>query len=75
MNPEFSSESLDRIKKIEQLRALGINPYAQKYDRTHHIAEISVVPHTESLRTIEEIIPAPKTPYSIAGRIVLSRSF
>jgi lysyl-tRNA synthetase class 2 len=75
MNPEFSSESLDRIKKIEQLRALGINPYAQKYDRTHHIAEISVAPHTEWLRTIEEIIPAPKTTYSLAGRITLSRSF
>jgi lysyl-tRNA synthetase class II len=47
MNPEFSSESLDRIKKIEQLRALGINPYAQKYDRTHRIADISIAPHTE----------------------------
>lgn len=82
----YSTETLDRIKKIERIRALGVNPYATKYDLSHQIGQIiSLYPsnidptiqdsNTPRLRSIEEIIPAPTRDITIAGRIMLHRSF
>lgn len=38
--PSYSTESLDRIKKLERIRALGVNPFATRYDTTHQIGQI-----------------------------------
>jgi lysyl-tRNA synthetase class II len=38
--PDYSSETLDRIKKLERIRSLGVNPFATKFDSTHQISDI-----------------------------------
>ena len=38
--PNYSTETLDRIKKLERIRSLGVNPYATKFDMTHQIGQI-----------------------------------
>lgn len=39
-SPDYSTETLDRIKKLERIRALGVNPFATKFDTTHNIGNI-----------------------------------
>ena len=54
----------ERLKKLEKLRELGINPYPSKSHRTHKIAEI--------LNNFERLKNQTVT---IAGRIIAIRSF
>ena len=53
----------ERIRKLNEFRKLGINPYPYSFDRTHHAAEIL---------TKYKLKPEEKTEdtVSIAGRIV-----
>lgn len=83
-NPNYSTETLDRIKKLERIRTLGVNPYATRFDATHQIAQIiSKYPsnidiengESSQFRSVEEVILAPVSTISIAGRVVLHRSF
>ncbi len=37
----YSNETLDRIKKLERIRSLGVNPYATRYNITSPIVSIS----------------------------------
>ncbi len=67
------SEYEVRKQKVETLRSLGINPYAQKYDKTSMISDL-LGKEGESFRDVEEIIPAPKNQYKTAGRLTLFRS-
>jgi lysyl-tRNA synthetase class 2 len=78
----FSPETIDRIKKLERIKALGINPFATKFDSTSRIDGITknYIPKLEEgevspFRDIETIIPEPKSSVRIAGRVLLHRSF
>jgi lysyl-tRNA synthetase class 2 len=51
-----------RIQKLEELRKMGINPYGQKYDRTHNCIEIK-----EKFEELEG------KDTSVAGRIMAIR--
>jgi lysyl-tRNA synthetase class 2 len=80
--PNYSTETLDRIKKLERIRTLGINPFATKYDSTHQIGQIlsnypSKIEEGEvsKFRNIEEVIPSPTSEVALAGRVMLHRSF
>ncbi len=44
----YSTETLDRIKKLERIRALGVNPFATKFDMTHSIGTI-LAKHTPKI--------------------------
>ena len=79
---DYSTETLDRIRKLERIRALGVNPFATKFDTTHPIGEIlskqkAKIEEGERspFRPIEEIIPSPMSDVAIAGRVMLHRSF
>lgn len=82
--PDYSTETLDRIKKLERINALGINPFATRFDTTHLIKEINATysakintenGETSPFRSVEEVILAPTADIAIAGRVVLHRSF
>jgi lysyl-tRNA synthetase class 2 len=84
--PNYSNETLDRIKKLDRIRSLGVNPYATKFDTTHQIGHIlqmypsSIDPTLQhsnppTFRPVEEVIATPKSTISIAGRVMLHRSF
>jgi lysyl-tRNA synthetase class 2 len=68
-----------RKQKIQTLRTLGINPFVQRRDKKYSIWSLltsSVIPAQAGiypLRTIEEILQWPTTPYSTAGRLMLKR--
>lgn len=78
----YSIETLDRIKKLERIRALGINPFAVRFNASEQIGDI-LKKYSSSLkdgetspfRDIETIIPKPKKSVAIAGRVMLHRSF
>jgi len=58
-----------RLEKVEQLRHLGFNPYAYRWESTHHAAELQE--KFADLPTGEEI----DLEVAIAGRILLRRVF
>ncbi|MDR3168263.1 MAG: hypothetical protein LBU27_00420 [Candidatus Peribacteria bacterium] len=68
------SERDVRIQKITRMKQLGIVPFAQSYDKTHLIADITKQYEHADLRDIETIIPHPEVQVSTAGRMMLYRS-
>jgi lysyl-tRNA synthetase class 2 len=65
----WPAESAERLERARALRARGINPYPNRYDRTHGLAEI-VAAHGE--RTLEEL-EALDLSVRIAGRVMTQR--
>lgn len=37
----YSTETVDRIKKLDRIRSLGVNPFATKFNTTSPIASIT----------------------------------
>ncbi len=65
----MTEQELFRLKKVEELRELGVDPFGGRFDRTHLSKQI----HDEfSKYTKEELEEINKT-VSVAGRIVLKR--
>ncbi|MFA6106729.1 MAG: lysine--tRNA ligase [Patescibacteria group bacterium] len=62
---EKISERSDRIKKLEELRKIGVNPYPSKVRRDHDIKEVF-----GKFKELEK----NKTPVAIAGRLRAIRS-
>lgn len=82
--PNYSTETLDRIKKLERIQSMGINPFATQYESTRQISEINTTYRakintetgdTSPFRSVEEVIISPTSDIAIAGRVVLHRSF
>ncbi len=57
---KFSEERDERLKKIEFMKKQGVNPYADKYKRSHNLKE------ARNLKIGNKV--------SVAGRIILSRN-
>ena len=65
----MTEQELFRFKKVEELKELGVNPFGERFDRTHLSKQI----HDEfSKYTKEELEQINKT-VIVAGRIVLKR--
>lgn len=60
----MTKEYDERLKKVEELRKLGINPYAYRFERTHAIKEI-----VEKYNNISPEEKLEKIKVKIAGRI------
>jgi lysyl-tRNA synthetase class 2 len=70
----YSDESLVRLEKINRMRALGIIPYANKYDKKDNIDTL-MARAGETFRSVEEVTTSPQKIFSTAGRVMLFRSF
>lgn len=66
---ELNDQMLVRRQKMEQLREEGIDPFGQRFDRTHQSAELHEL---FDQRTKEELADMGLTA-SIAGRVVTKR--
>lgn len=71
---ESSTSSLDeiraaRLEKVDQLKAIAMNPYAYKWEISHHSAELQE--KYKDIAAGEEV----EAPVSIAGRILARRVF
>ncbi len=60
-----------RLKKLDELRKLGINPYSNTFKPKHHVAEILDKYSGKSNEELEKEKPF----FSVAGRIMALRSF
>lgn len=69
----MSQERIDRINKLEQLRSLGIIPYAPKFDKKDMIVDL-LSQQENKFRDIEEIILSTNHDHKTAGRLTLFRS-
>jgi lysyl-tRNA synthetase class 2 len=58
------SEREVRIRKLEELRGIGVNPYPYRFERTHTLAEAA---------ENEEALSAAETSASFAGRVMAMR--
>jgi lysyl-tRNA synthetase class 2 len=58
-----------RRNKLDELRGLGIDPFGQKYERTHSAKEIAAAYNDKSKDELEAL----KVEVSIAGRIMQKR--
>ncbi|XP_021297930.1 lysine--tRNA ligase, chloroplastic/mitochondrial [Herrania umbratica] len=61
-----------RLKKVEQLRSKGLEPYAYKWDRSHSARELQEI--YKNLNNGEEL-DSESHHVSVAGRIVARRAF
>lgn len=62
--PKLNDQMLIRREKLEKIRALGVEPYGQKFDWDHHAADI---------RKEAETLEKEENHVRIAGRIMIRR--
>ncbi len=69
-----SQEYQERLRKAEELRALGINPYPARFEASHSIAQVNVSKEANETRTVEDIL-ADKIDarFTIRGRLMTMR--
>lgn len=71
---DASTEYKDRIQKLKEIREMGIQPYPDKYERTHKTAEAKKTGEEKGVRETDEIIKKPKDDMKLVGRLVSFRS-
>jgi len=69
----FPKEVQDRIAKINTLREQGINPFKDRFDISHSIAELKTL-ESDDLPKAQEAVEKANPKYSLAGRIMTFRS-
>src|SRR3954470_15638204 len=65
----WPAESAERAERARALRARGINPYPNRYPRTHGLAEIADAHGQRTLEELEALAPEVR----IAGRVMTQR--
>ncbi|MFA4815257.1 MAG: lysine--tRNA ligase [Candidatus Gracilibacteria bacterium] len=66
-------EYQDRLRKAEELRAMGINPYPSRFESTHSIEEVIKLGEKKT-RTVEEMLAGKlKKQVTIRGRLMTFR--
>jgi len=63
-----------RIAKVQKIKAMGVVPYAQSFDKKDLISDIIKKYETKEHRDIIDIIPNPEIQVQTAGRVMLYRS-
>jgi lysyl-tRNA synthetase, class II len=63
-----------RIAKVQKIKAMGIVPYAQSFNKKDLISDIIKNYETKGHRDIIDIIPTPEIQVQTAGRVMLYRS-
>ena len=68
-----TQEYQDRLRKAEELKKLGINPYPSRFEASHSVEEVNKLGE-KKLRTVEEILADKvKTQVTIHGRMMTFR--
>lgn len=68
------SEREVRINKIKKMKAMGVIPYAQSFNKKNLVADIIKEYENKEHRDINDIIENPINQVKTAGRITLYRS-
>jgi lysyl-tRNA synthetase class 2 len=67
--PGWPAESAQRLEKAAALRSLGVNPYPNRFERTHRFSEILEKYGEKSLEELEELALDVR----VAGRVMTRR--
>jgi lysyl-tRNA synthetase class 2 len=67
--PGWPAESAQRLDKANALRGLGVNPYPNRYARTHTLAEIVSAHGAKTLEELEGLALSVR----VAGRVMTKR--
>jgi lysyl-tRNA synthetase class 2 len=65
----WPEESVQRLEKADRLRAAGVNPYPNRYPRTHTLGEVAAEHSGRSLEELEALAASVR----IAGRVLTQR--
>jgi lysyl-tRNA synthetase, class II len=71
---EHQDEREVRIAKIQKMKAMGVIPFAQSFDKKNLISDIIQDYETKDHRDINDIIPNPEIQVQTAGRVMLYRT-
>jgi lysyl-tRNA synthetase class 2 len=66
----WPDESAQRLEKAARLRALGLEPYPTRYERTHGLGQIAAAYADQTLEELEAL----SVPVRIAGRVLTKRT-
>ncbi|MFT7183819.1 MAG: lysyl-tRNA synthetase class 2 [Oceanicoccus sp.] len=69
-----SGEYQDRLRKMNELREMGINPYPARFESTHSVGEATKLGESETLREMEAIKEDVKEQVTIRGRMMTVRA-
>jgi len=69
-----SGEYHDRLRKMNELRDMGINPYPARFDSTHTISEAIELGEKNEFRDLEEMTSDVKSQVTIRGRMMTIRA-
>jgi lysyl-tRNA synthetase class 2 len=67
--PGWPAESVQRLEKVAALRALGVNPYPTRFERTHRLGEILAAGGEKTLEQLQAL----DLQVRIAGRVLTKR--
>jgi lysyl-tRNA synthetase, class II len=67
------NEFEDRKRKLGELRAAGVQPYPERYERTHMVTQVRELAEKKPPRVLEEILAKPSAEIKVAGRLMLLR--
>jgi lysyl-tRNA synthetase, class II len=67
------NEYEDRKKKLAELREAGVQPYPERFERSHTVLQVKAVADKDKPRDSELVIAKPKSIFKIAGRLMLMR--
>lgn len=72
----MTQEMRDRLQKIQDIRDLGVNPYPERFVRTHGCGDFAtmVEKNPELVKESETIVEGKPKTYTIAGRLMMFRS-
>ncbi|MFC1749430.1 lysine--tRNA ligase [Pseudomonadota bacterium] len=68
-----TNEYEDRKNKLKDLRSSGVQPYPERYERTHFLAQARQEGVDSGVRDLEAILDKPKIEIHLAGRLMLVR--
>ncbi len=64
----------ERLKKLNKLKELGVNPYPERFERSHFSAEALELGE-KGVRDLEEVTKSNKGDITLAGRMLNMREF
>lgn len=69
-----SGEFQDRLRKADELRKMGINPYPARFEASHSIAEATASKKAQNARSVEDILADKiSSDFTIRGRLMTLR--
>jgi lysyl-tRNA synthetase, class II len=68
-----TGEYKDRLRKAQELRELGINPYPSRFESKHKIADLLAAADKKKPAELDKVLKSKAAPFTIRGRLMTIR--